>query len=479
MSTPSGSSRFSSLPFRPWLFAVGLVLCTVAALVFFALRDGTVVVGIAPALANASQGDDKVPAPELDGAVAWLNSAGPIRLADLKGRVVLLDFWTLCCINCIHTLPDLAKLEAKYPGILVVIGILFTAFFLSFAIEPAVNWLAARGWRRGSATGLIFLAVFLAVDLLIALVIPAVISGTKQLIESAPQMVDTFVRWANKFGWHISAENLTDQIEQHAQDLAGSAASLAGNVFGIAASILGGIFRWATIALFTFYIVAEGPKLRRIICSALPPKQQEHVLFVWNQAIDKTGGYFYSRLLLAVINGTGMYITLRVFSVPFAAPLAIFEGLVAEFIPIVGTYIAGAAPVFVALLSSPAAGIAALAYVLIYQQIENYWLSPRLTAKTMALHPAVAFAAALIGGAIGGILTAFLALPVAAVAQAAIAEYGKKYTVVEDDLTAHPDPPPPREHRTGRLTKIRRRHRDEGGLDHQPVDRQDDDGSDT
>ena len=209
-------------------------------------------------------------------------------------------------------------------------------------------------------------------------------------------------------------------------------------------------------------------------------KQQEHVLFVWNQAVDKTGGYFYSRLLLAVINGTGMYITLRAFSVPFAAPLAIFEGLVSEFIPIVGTYIAGAAPVFVALLSSPAAGIAALAYVLIYQQIENYWLSPRLTAKTMALHPAVAFAAALIGGAIGGILTAFLALPVAAVAQAAIAEYGKKYTVVEDDLTAHPDPPPPREHRTGRLTKIRRRHRDEGGgLDHQPVDRQDGDGSDT
>ena len=251
-------------------------------------------------------------------------------------------------------------------------------------------------------------------------------------------------------------------------------------MFGIAASILGGIFRWATIALFTFYIVAEGPKLRRIICSALPPKQQEHMLFVWDQAIDKTGGYFYSRLLLAVINGTGMYITLRAFSVPFAAPLAIFEGLVSEFIPIVGTYIAGAAPVFVALLSSPAAGIAALAYVLIYQQIENYWLSPRLTAKTMALHPAVAFAAALIGGAIGGILTAFLALPVAAVAQAAIAEYGKKYTVVEDDLTAHPDPPPPREHRTGRLTKIQRRHRDEGGgLDHQPADQQDGDGSDT
>ncbi|MGZ6545007.1 MAG: AI-2E family transporter [Actinomycetota bacterium] len=346
-----------------------------------------------------------------------------------------------------------------------MIGILFTAFFLSFAIEPAVNWLASRGWRRGSATGLIFLGVFIACVILVALVIPAVISGTKQLIAAAPDLVRTFVRFADRFGWHISADNLTTQIEQHAQQLVGSAASLAGNVFGIAASILGGIFRWATIALFTFYIVAEGPKLRRIICSALPPRQQAHILFVWDQAIEKTGGYFYSRLLLAVINGTGMYITLRVFSVPFAAPLAIFEGLVAEFIPIVGTYIAGAAPVFVALLSSTTAGIAALAYVLIYQQIENYLLSPRLTEKTMALHPAVAFAAALIGGAIGGILTAFLALPVAGVIQAAIQEYGKRYTVVEDGLTAESAPLLPKGDKPGMVERFRERKNKDDGPD--------------
>jgi thiol-disulfide isomerase/thioredoxin len=62
-------------------------------------------------------------APELDGGVAWLNTAGPLRLRDLRGKVVLLDFWTYCCINCMHTLPDLAKLEKKYPNQLVVIGV--------------------------------------------------------------------------------------------------------------------------------------------------------------------------------------------------------------------------------------------------------------------------------------------------------------------------------------------------------------------
>src|SRR6516162_4903239 len=67
--------------------------------------------------------DDHVRAPELDGGVGWLNTAGPVRLKDLRGKVVLLDFWTFCCINCIHTLPDLAKLEKKYANQLDVIGV--------------------------------------------------------------------------------------------------------------------------------------------------------------------------------------------------------------------------------------------------------------------------------------------------------------------------------------------------------------------
>ncbi len=66
----------------------------------------------------------KVAAPELDGGIAWLNTGGPLSIKkDLKGKVILLDFWTLCCINCLHVMPDLAKLEKKYPNELVVIGV--------------------------------------------------------------------------------------------------------------------------------------------------------------------------------------------------------------------------------------------------------------------------------------------------------------------------------------------------------------------
>src|SRR5437868_956762 len=62
-------------------------------------------------------------APELEGGTAWLNTGKPLALKDLKGKVVLLDFWTLCCINCIHVMPDIEKLEKKYANELVVIGV--------------------------------------------------------------------------------------------------------------------------------------------------------------------------------------------------------------------------------------------------------------------------------------------------------------------------------------------------------------------
>src|SRR5262249_39490126 len=120
-----------------------------------------------PTEAEASQVPaTKVPAPELEGGTAWLNTAGPLRLADLRGRVVLLDFWTLCCINCIHTLPDLAKLEAKYGSALVVIGIHTPKFpneketesirkaVLRYEIShPVVNAAETMIWRRYGVRG--------------------------------------------------------------------------------------------------------------------------------------------------------------------------------------------------------------------------------------------------------------------------------------------------------------------------------------
>jgi thiol-disulfide isomerase/thioredoxin len=95
--------------------------------IFVAVAVGSAV-ALAQDKAKTKEEEDPPPrklmkAPELEGGVAWLNTGKPLTLKDLKGKVVLLDFWTLCCINCIHIMPDLEKLEKKYANELVVIGV--------------------------------------------------------------------------------------------------------------------------------------------------------------------------------------------------------------------------------------------------------------------------------------------------------------------------------------------------------------------
>jgi predicted PurR-regulated permease PerM len=206
-------------------------------------------------------------------------------------------------------------------------------------------------------------------------------------------------------------------------------------LFGVAAlSVVFGMF---AVALFTFYLVADGPKLRRTICSRLPPDRQRDVLRVWELAIDKTGGYLYSRLLLAVLSAIAHSIAFWIIGVPFPLALALWVGVVSQFIPTVGTYLAGALAVAVAGLSEPVDALWTLGFVVLYQQIENYVLAPRVTAHTMKMHPAVAFGSVIAGAALLGPVGALLALPAAAVLQAFISTIGERHEVVESRLTAH------------------------------------------
>ena len=309
---------------------------------------------------------------------------------------------------------------------------LITALFLSFALEPGVNWLVGRGWRRGAATAVLLFALALLVVVIIALMVPLVIDQVQELVQRLPGfLAEASVYTERWFDIELTSERLLEQIAG-AQT---SVARLAANVASIGAFLVSVLFQLLTIGLFTFYLVADGPRFRRVVCSMLPPRRQREVLSAWEVAIDKTGGYLYSRLLLAVINAAFTYVVLRVLGVPFALPLAIWQGFVSQFIPVVGTYIAAAVPLLVALLEDPIGALFFLIFVLVYQQIENYLLAPRITARTMQLHPAVAFGAALAGGSINGLLGAFIALPAAAVIQATVSTYLTRHEVIESELT--------------------------------------------
>jgi predicted PurR-regulated permease PerM len=342
---------------------------------------------------------------------------------------------------------------------------LVISLFLSFALEPAVNWLARHGWRRGLATALVLFVLLLLGIALVASMVPLVIGQIKGIIGKVPGWVHDLSTVTEKwFHLKLSTASLTKNIDKIKSNLGHYATDIAGNLLRIVSSVLSLIFQLLTIALFTFYLVADGPRFRRTVCSFLEPERQRRVLNTWEVAIDKTGGYLYSRLLLAALSGISTFVVLTVLGVPFAAALALWMGLVSQFVPVVGTYIAMLLPFLVALGEDVQDAIIVLVFFGLYQQLENYLFSPKITARTMQLHPAVAFASAIVGGSILGPIGAFLALPAAAIVQAVLSTYMSRYQVVESDLTSDEPPPPDQpERKPPVLSRLARRLRRRGG----------------
>jgi len=324
-------------------------------------------------------------------------------------------------------------LLGKLRGLLIMV---ILAQFVAFGLEPAVNWLAQRGWRRGLATGFVMLAVFLVLGGFIFAVGSLVVSQVATLAERLPSYTDDVLEWANDtFNANLSTDRIQRQLTSPDGPLGGFTQRLAGNVLGIGTTALSLMFQFFTVLLFAFYLCADGPRVRRGICSLLPPASQREVLRAWEISIDKTGGYLYSRLLLGAVSALAHFAVLQVLGVPYAVALALWIGLVSQLVPTVGTYLAAALPLLVALVTQPSDALILLIFIVVYQQIENYVLQPRITAKTLDMHPAVAFAAVIAGASVMGAVGALLAIPFTAIVQSFVGSYIRRYEVEEHLLT--------------------------------------------
>ncbi|MFJ5772579.1 AI-2E family transporter [Streptomyces sp. NPDC093094] len=314
-------------------------------------------------------------------------------------------------------------------GLLINIVI---AFFLALAIEPAVSWMASRGMRRGLATGLVFLAVIILAAGFVTLLGSMLAGQLIKMVEGFPDYLDSVINWINA---HFDTDLRRVDVQEgllRSDWLRNYVQNSATGVLDVSAQVLGGLFQLLTITLFSFYFAADGPRLRRAICSVLPPARQAEVLRAWEIAVDKTGGYLYSRGLMALISGVAHYILLEALGVPYAPVLAVWVGLVSQFIPTIGTYLAGALPMLIAFTVDPWYALWVLIFVVVYQQFENYVLQPKLTSKTVDIHPAVAFGSVIAGTALLGAVGALIAIPAVATLQAFLGAYVKRYAVTDD-----------------------------------------------
>ncbi|MBN0046423.1 AI-2E family transporter [Streptomyces actuosus] len=306
------------------------------------------------------------------------------------------------------------------------------AFFLALAIEPAVSWMAGRGLRRGLAAFLVFLGLLVVSAGFVTLLGSMLAGQIVKMVEGFPDYLDSVINWINStFRTELRRVDVQEGL-LHSDWLRKYVQNSATGVLDVSAQVLGGLFRLLTIGLFSFYFAADGPRLRRTICSLLPPARQAEVLRAWEIAVDKTGGYLYSRGLMALISGIAHYVLLEALGIPYAPVLGVWVGVVSQFIPTIGTYLAGALPMLIAFTVDPWYAVWVLVFVVVYQQFENYMLQPKLTSKTVDIHPAVAFGSVIAGTALLGAVGALIAIPAVATLQAFLGAYVRRYDVTDD-----------------------------------------------
>ena len=313
-------------------------------------------------------------------------------------------------------------------------SLIFTAvmaWFISLAMEPAVSRLA-RHMPRGAATGLVLLAVVQFLVVFFSLFGALIVEQVTNLVQSLPDFARNALTWVNgRFGTDYALEDLWETLNLDTDRLADMASQLAGGVLAVLGSIAGAVASFFIFALLLFYLSADGPRLRRWIATLFPPRIQETTVVVWDTMAEKTGRYVSARLVLAAVNATATAIVFLIIGLPSWLALALWTGMVAQFVPAIGTYISIVLPVLVGLLSpNPWLGVIVLGWGILYQQVENLTIEPRISARAVNVHPAVSFGSVILGTAMFGVAGALLAIPVVAMLLTLLDLYRTRYDVL-------------------------------------------------
>jgi predicted PurR-regulated permease PerM len=317
--------------------------------------------------------------------------------------------------------------------------------------------------RRGAATAVVMLSLLLLALAFFAAFGTLLVDQVAQLVRSFPNVVEEAVGWVNRtFQTRLRPADIVASLDLTPERVQQLVRSLTPSVVGVVTSVVGVVFQAFTLLLFGYYMSAQEPALRDTVAGWFPPRQQRVISTVWSIAVDKTGSYVFSRLILALCSAIATAVFLAALGVPYWLPLGIWTGLVSQFIPTIGTYLAIALPALVALSVRPSYALWVVIFATVYQQLENYLLGPRITARTVEIHPAVALGSVIVGAALFGPLGALVSIPVVAAVEVVIQTYGRRYELVEAQRAPVEETPPIHRRRWLRPRRSPDRRRPEG-----------------
>ncbi|MDQ4005784.1 MAG: AI-2E family transporter [Actinomycetota bacterium] len=305
----------------------------------------------------------------------------------------------------------LARILLAIGPILVLV---LVAVILAFGFQPALAWLEHRGLSRGTSVALGLLGGFLLVGLFLWLVLPDVIAQLSALVRES----DTYLARAKQEFPLLARLDEEYDIESRLGDLAGELPSQA---LGLIGSFTALVFNSLTVLILTIYFTINLPRMRHGVARLLGREDRLEFQGIYDEAVRRVGGYVLGNLVVSAIAGTLSFIFFLIIGLPFGAALA-FLVAVLDLVPTVGALIAAAIAGLVAAFSGVPELIATIAFFLVYQQIENYVIQPRVMGKTVEMSAPVVILAVLIGGSLLGVIGALLAIPTAAIMKVAFRE---------------------------------------------------------
>ena len=296
-----------------------------------------------------------------------------------------------------------------------VITLLVVAFFLTLALNPLIEALTRRGLRRPLSVAIVFVGLIAVFTALGFVVVPPVAQQGGLLADSAPRYLDDLL--SNRFIQDFDSRyQVIEKIQAEFQKLISDGnfmSGVFGGVLGAGKALASGFFAFLTVLVLTLYFLVSLPKVKHAAYGMVPASRRPRVISLSEEIMRRVGGYAIGQVAVATINAILSWIMMSIVGIRYAAVLAVAVGFLG-LLPMVGASLGAAVVAMVAFFDDPKKAAIALIYYVVYQQLENYVVAPKIMQRTISVPGAVTVVAALAGGTLLGILGALLAIPVAA-----------------------------------------------------------------
>jgi len=295
---------------------------------------------------------------------------------------------------------------------------LFVAIVLAALAEPVVYRLSKKFGRKISALIAVFVILFVIFGIIFSLV-PIMVQEIYFLSTQLPTYLDNILEYINSEGFSISNQSL-DVETQFGTFIKSYGETVGETVVFAGQGVLSALGHFFIIFFFSFYLISEGEHWRESLKNSISSRYSNLIDQVWIIGVSKAGGFIVARVILGILASVVFTVSFLIIGLPSPVALGIAAGVLSQLIPVIGTFLGGIVPV----LASVSLGANYVLYTLlvlsIYQLLENYFISPKITQSTMEIHPAVAVFSTIFGAYTVGAVGAILALPVAATIQGVV-----------------------------------------------------------